>query len=159
MLLSTDYNKLAWGIRKKYHIPLKWAMKTAYCLRNIPIENPTRWLTKPSSPLSRTWDPANVMKIICVLRSQADQAVDIKRGYALNKAATDLYDRYRSLEGLGCEYVSTLLEGELVYWAAKYYVTSFISKKRNPEKEANSLAIEFSEGNSYTSYWFDYFDS
>lgn len=159
MLLSSEYNKLAWGIRRKYGIPLKWAMKAAYCLRDMHIDNPTRWLTKPSSPLARVWDPANVMKLVCVLRSQARQADDPDRGDALNEAATYIYDHYRALKGIGCEFVSSLLDGELVYWATKYYVDSFIAKKRGWAEESSSLAIEFSEGDSYTTFWFDYSDS
>lgn len=159
MLLSSEYNKLAWGIRRKYGIPLKWAMKAAYCLRDMHIDNPTRWLTKPSSPLTRVWDPANVMQLVCVLRSQARQADDPDRSNALNEAATYIYDHYRSLKGIGCEFVSSLLDGELVYWATKYYVDSFIAKKRGWREESSNLAIEFSEGDSYITFWFDHPDS
>ena len=159
MLLSSEYNKLAWAIRKKYGISLKWAMKAAYCLREMNIDNPVRWLTKPSSPLSRVWDPANAMKLVCVLRSQAGKAEDTARATELNEAATKIYDKYCALEGVGCEFIASLLGGELVYWATKYYVDSFIAKKRGWKEESNNLAIEFSEGDSYTTFWFDYFDS
>jgi len=159
MLLSSEYNKLAWGIRRKYDIPLKWAMKSAYCLRDMHIDNPTRWLTKPSSPLTRVWDPANAMKLVCVLRSQARQAEDTSRANDLNEAATKIYDKYCCLEGVGCEFIADLLDGELVYWATKYYVDSFIAKKRGWREESSSLAIEFSEGDSYTTFWFDHSDS
>lgn len=159
MLLSSEYNKLAWAIRKKYGISLKWAMKAAYCLREMNIDNPTRWLTKPSSPLARVWDPANVMKLVCVIRSQARQADDPSRSDVLNEAASYIYDRYRALKGIGCEFIADLLDGELVYWATKYYVDSFIAKKRGWREESSSLAIEFSEGDSYTTFWFDYSDS
>ena len=159
MLLSSEYNKLAWAIRKKYGISLKWAMKAAYCLREMNIDNPVRWLTKPSSPLSRIWDPANVMKIVCLLRSQARQANSATRSKALYDAASHIYEQYKALKGIGCEFVSDLLDGELVYWATKYYVDSFKAKKRGWKEESNNLAIEFSEGDSYTSFWFDYFDS
>ena len=159
MLLSSEYNKLAWGIRRKYNIPLKWAMKAAYCLRDMHIDNPSRWLTKPSSPLTRVWDPANVMKLVCVLRSQARQATNPDRSNALNEAATNIYDHYRLLNGIGCEFIADLLDGELVYWATKYYVASFEAKKNAPLKNPHSIAIELSEGTSYTTYWFDYSDS
>jgi len=99
------------------------------------------------------------MKLVCVLRSQARQAEDTSRANDLNEAATKIYDKYCSLEGVGCEFVSSLLDGELVYWATKYYVDSFIAKKRGWREESYSLAIEFSEGDSYTTFWFDHSDS
>jgi hypothetical protein len=157
--LSSDYNKLAWGIRRKYGIPLKWAMKSAYTLRELGSPEPMLWLSKPIGPLSRVWDPANVMKLVAVLRSQSRLAEDTTRELDLNNAATSLYDRYCSLEGVGCELVAKLLDGELVYWATKYYVDSLIAKKRRGSEESSTVAINFSEGNSYTTFWFDYFDS
>lgn len=159
MLLSSKYNKLAWAITRKYGIALKWAMKSAYCLRELGLEDPLLWVSKPTSPLSSVWDPANAMKLVCVLRSQARQAEDTSRATELNEAAASIYDKYCSLEGVGCEFVSNLLDGELVYWATKYYVDSFIAKKMGWAEESSSLAIEFSEGDSYTTFWFDYFDS
>ena len=129
MLLSSDYNRLAWAIRKKYDIPIKWAMKSAYCLRELDDDTPELWLTKPRSPLYRIWDPANVMKLLCVLRSQANLGKDSNRSRELNRAASLIYDKYSSLEGVGCEFISTLLDGELVYWATKYYVDSCTAKK------------------------------
>ena len=159
MLLSSEYNKLAWGIHRAYGIPLKWAMKSAYCLRNTHTANPMRWLTKPNSPLSRVWDPANAMKLVAILRSQALQAKNKERCEKLNDAATRIYDRYRSLRGVGCEFVADILDGELIYWATKYFVDSLIAKKIGWAEESNKLAIEFSEGDSYTTFWFDYSDS
>ena len=159
MLLSSDYNKLAWAIQKTYNIPIKWAMKSAYCLRYIELDNPERWLSKPVGPLARVWDPANVMKLICVLRSQADLADNSTRRESLSNAASHIYDHYRSLRGIGCEFISDLLDGELVYWATKYYVDSFKAKKNSVTEKSHSIAIDFSEGTSYTTYWFDYFDS
>lgn len=156
MLLSSGYNKLAWGICKKYGVPLKWAMKSAYALRALDINDPMLWLTKPQSPLSRVWDPANVMKLVAVLRSQARQAEDAGRAEDLNNAATSIYDKYCALEGVGCEFVSSLLDGELIYWATKYYADSLIAKKMGWAEESSSLAIEFTEGDSYTTFWFDY---
>ena len=159
MLLSSEYNKLAWCIRKTYGIPLKWAMKSAYCLRDLELDNPSRWLSKPVGPLARVWDPANVMKLICVLRSQSDLAENNARRDDLSRAASDIYERYRSLHGIGCEFISNILEGELVYWATKYYVDSFKAKKNSTTEKSHSIAIDFSEGTSYTTYWFDYFDN
>lgn len=156
MHLSANYNKLAWAIKAKFGITLKWAMKTAYCLRELDIENPLFWMSKPSSPLSRVWDPSNVMKLVVVLRSQARLAEDLRRADELNDAATMIYDKYCALDGVGCEFVSSLLDGELVYWATKYYVDSLIAKKMGWAEESSSLAIEFTEGDSYTTFWFDY---
>lgn len=156
MLLSSDYNKLAWAIARKYGVPLKWAMKSAYCLRDLNIEEPLLWMTIPTSPLSSIWDPANVMKLVSVLRSQARLAPDTSRSQNLDEAATLIYDKYCSLEGVGCEFVSGLLDGELVYWATKYYVDSLIAKKMGWAEESSSVAIEFTEGDSYTTFWFDY---
>lgn len=156
MLLSSEYNKLAWSILRQYSIPLKWAMKTAYCLRELPIDNPRLWLTKPGSPLASIWDPANVMKLVSVLRSQARLANSGTRREDLDNAATDIYDKYCQLEGVGCEFMASLLDGELIYWATKYYVDSIISKKNNLSEGTNILAIELSEGTSYPTPWFDY---
>ena len=156
MLLTTDYNKLAWGIRRRYNIPLKWAMKSAYTLRELEVKEPLLWLSKPSSPLAPIWDPANAMKMVAVLRSQARLSDCALRSAELNDAADVIYDRYGSLEGIGCEFVSGLLDGELVYWATKYYVDSLIAKKMGWAEESSSLAIEFTEGDSYTTFWFDY---
>ena len=156
MLLSSDYNKLAWAITRKYGVPLKWAMKASYCLRELDIEDPLLWISKPSSPLSSVWDPSNVMKLVAVLRSQARLAEDLGRADDLNEAATMIYDKYCALDGVGCEFVSSLLDGELVYWATKYYVDSLIAKKMGWAEESSSVAIEFTEGDSYTTFWFDY---
>ena len=156
MLLSSDYNKLAWGIKKTYNIPLKWAMKSAYYICKSDLDTNQNWLAKPTSPLARVWDPANVMKIICVLRSQADQATEVSRRIELANAASYLYEHYSSLKGIGCELISDLLDGELVYWATKYYVDSFEAKKNITSEKPHSIAIEFSEGTSYTTFWFDY---
>jgi hypothetical protein len=156
MLLSADYNKLAWAIVRKYDIPLKWAMKSAYCLRDLELKEPMLWMTRPSSPLAEVWDPANAMMLVSVLRSQARLSPSRERSSMLHLAATDIYDKYSSLEGVGSEFVSKLLDGELVYWATKYYVDSLIAKKRGWSEESRGLAIEFSEGESYTTFWFDY---
>lgn len=156
MLLSSEYNKLAWAITRKYNIPLKWAMKSAYCLRDLEHEDPMLWMTKPTSPLSSIWDPANAMNLVGVLRSQARIASCRTRAEALDNAASLIYDKYCALDGIGCEFVSELLDGELVYWATKYYVDSLIAKKMQWHKESSSVAIEFPEGNSYTTFWFDY---
>lgn len=156
MLLSSDYNKLAWAITRKYSIPLKWAMKSAYCLRDLGLEDPLLWMYKPTSPLSSVWDPANVMKLVAVLRSQARLSEDYSRTQELDEAATSIYDKYCALEGVGCEFVSSLLDGELVYWATKYYVDSLVAKKMRWADESSSVAIEFTEGDSYTTFWFDY---
>ena len=156
MLLSSDYNKLAWAITRKYGIPLKWSMKSAYCLRELEIDSPELWITKPTGPLSSTWDPANVMQLVSVLRSQARLATSSLRADSLNEAATLIYDKFCALEGVGCEFVASLLDGELVYWATKYYVDSLVAKKMGGLEESSSLAIEFSEGDSYTTHWLDY---
>ena len=159
MLLSSEYNKLAWAIRKKYDIPLKWAMKSAYCLRDMGKDNPELWLTKPRSPLYRIWDPANVMKLICVIRSQANLCKGSNRSKELNHTASLIYDKYASLEGIGCEFIATLLDGELVYWATKYYVDSHAAKKNGEDLTSRTLAIDLGEGDSYTTFWFDYLAS
>ena len=156
MLLSSDYNKLAWSITRKYNIPLKWAMKSAYCLRELELDSPELWITKPTGPLSSTWDPANVMKLVSVLRSQARLAASSIRADSLNEAATLIYDKYCALEGVGCEFVASLLDGELVYWATRYYVDSLIAKKMGWAEESPSVTIELPEGDSYNTLWFDY---
>ena len=132
MLLSSEYNKLAWAIRKQYSIPLKWAMKAAYCIRQLDVDSPLRMISKPNSPLARVWDPANVMKLICVLRSQSDLADHDSRREELRNTASHIYEHYKSLKGIGCDFISDLLDGELVYWATKYYVDSIVAKKEKP---------------------------
>lgn len=156
MLLSSEYNKLAWQIRRRYGVSLKWAMKSAYCLREMGIDKPERWLTKPSSPLAHDWEPSNVMKLVSVIRSQARQAESITRREELNSVADKLYSRYTSSLGIGCDYASQFLDGELVYWATKYYVESWRGATMGWREESNYLAIEFSEGDSYTTFWYDY---
>ena len=156
MLLSSEYNKLAWDIKRKYNIPLKWAMKSSYCLRELESSKPRNWLTKPCSPLARIWDPANVMKLVEVLRSQARIASNPNRRDKLTNAANEIYNKYRSLDGVGCEFISTILDGELVYWVTKHYVDSFIAKK-NKAREVNGVALSLPDGKSFISYWFDFF--
>lgn len=139
MHLSANYNKLAWAIKAKYGITLKWAMKTAYCIRDLGLEEPELVLSLPESSLAAIWDPANVMKMISLIRSQARLSSCSERSEELDAIADTLYDRYSALEGIGCRFISQFLEGELVYWATKYYVTSLEAKKRDPKIRSYSI--------------------
>ena len=155
MKMCSEYNRLAWKIRRKYGIPLKWAMKSAYCLKKMDMDNPLRWMTKPSSPLSEAWNSSNTMKLISVLREQASLCTKLSRRAELEKAADRLQSRYMEGSPVGCKYAADLVNGELVYWATKYYVESYLGVVRGWREVSNYILIDFPEGECYTTFWFD----
>jgi len=155
MKMCSEYNRLAWKIRRKYGVPLKWAMKSAYCLKKMGMDNPLRWMTKASSPLSETWDSANTMKLINVLRALSDKATKISRRNTLDSTADRIYRRYLDNKPIGCTYVADLMDGELVYWVTKYYVESYFGVINGWREESKYILIDFPDGECYTTFWFD----
>jgi hypothetical protein len=151
--LNTSYNKLAWWLKKEYGVSLKWAMKTAYCLRKV-ADNPEHLKYKPGSPLLVAWDPANVLKFIHVLRCQSRQSSDAEKAKELVQSAEKLYSRYMSLGGVGVEQVSSTMDGEAMYWASKFYVDSFAAKERYPG--CAYIKLELPYGESVTTPWFNH---
>ncbi|MAH48147.1 hypothetical protein CMI37_20150 [Candidatus Pacearchaeota archaeon] len=150
MLLSSEYNRLAWWLIKEYGVARKWAMKSAYYLRYIDIP-PSRLRAKPGSVMLATWDPSNVLKLICLIRNQANLVDDSEREEELVACSDALYNRYRALDGVGTRLVSKFLDGELIYWATKFYVDSLTAKEKSPDHKF--LSLDLPHGQSVTTRW------
>lgn len=155
MILSSEFNRLAWAVRKKYGTSLKWAMKIAYCLREITTDDAKLWLTKTKSPLRTNWNPTNVMFFVTILRALARKSSDPGFRKEVDSVASDLYHEYSSLRGVGAKKVSTYREGELLYWATLYFVESFIAKKMVDKDNDQSyyVTLELPEGLVTTRLW------
>lgn len=150
MLLSGEYNKLAWWLIREYGVSRKWAMKIAYCLRNLGVQ-PELLKYKPGSPLLPVWDPANVMWIVTIMRSQARECPDPDRSRAISLFCDSVYSKYRSLAGVGASLVSQFEEGEVLYWATYLYVESIGAKQTGTSKY---IALDLPHGESISNAWF-----
>lgn len=150
MLLSSEYNKLAWWLIKEYGLSRKWAMKIAYCLRDLDID-PELLKYKPGSPLLPVWDPTNVMEVVCIMRSQARGCSDEERSRTLSLFCDLVYTRYRSLSGVGAVLISRFGGGEVMYWATTLYVKSLAAKEKSDSKY---IVLDLPEGESITNPWF-----
>lgn len=153
MLLSTEHNKLAWWLIKEYDVPRSWAMRTAYCLCTADVPADTIRF-KPGSPLLTSWDPANVLKFIHLVRCQSRQASCKEQVSKLTENANKLYSRYMAFTGVGIGQVSRSMGGEAVYWASKFYVDSLAAKEKNPECKYIKVALP--HGDSVTTPWFNH---
>ena len=150
MLLSSEYNKLAWWLIKEYGLSRKWAMKIAYCLRDLDID-PEQLKHKPGSPLLPVWDPANVMWVVTIMRSQARECLDSDRSKSISLFCDRVYSKYRSLGGVGAYMVSQFGGGEILYWATTLYVETLSAKERNNSKY---VVLDLPEGESIVNAWF-----
>ena len=150
MLLSSEYNKLAWWLIKEYGLSRKWAMKIAYCLRDLAIE-PELLKHKPGSPLLPVWDPSNVMKLVCIMRSQSRECSDEDRAKSLSTFCELVYSRYRALSGIGAVLISRFGGGEVLYWAVYLYVKTLTAKEKSGSKY---IALDLPEGESISNFWF-----
>jgi hypothetical protein len=152
MLLSSDYNSLAWWLIKEYGLSRKWAMKIAYCLRKIDIE-PELLRYKPGSPLLPIWDPSNVMKVVCIMRSQTRECPDKERSGSLSVFCDLVYSKYRALGGIGAVLISKFGGGEVLYWATRLYVESLTAKEKSTSKY---VILDLPEGESVSNTWFNH---
>ena len=152
MLLSSDYNNLAWWLIREYGLSRKWAMKIAYYLRGLGIE-PELLKYKPGSPLLSTWDPSNVMKVVTIMRSQARMCHDKKRSDALSVFCDSVYSKYRALGGIGARVTSSFGGGEVLYWATILYVDSLMAKEKRATKY---IVLDLPEGESVSNTWLVY---
>ena len=150
MLLSSEYNRLAWWLIKEYGLGKKWAMKIAYCLRALDME-PDLHKCKLGSPLLPVWEPANVMNIVCVMRSQARGCLDEERSGSLASFCDLVYSKYRSLRGVGAVLISRFGGGEALYWATYLYVKSLAAKEKRGTKY---IVLDLPGGESISNTWF-----
>ena len=135
MDLSSDYNRLAHAVRRKFGVSLKWAMKIAYCLRELGSDNPVAWVNMPRSPMTNVWNPTNCMFFVTILRGQAKSCDCSETKKELSDVASELYSTYSAMLPLGAKQIAKLRDGELLYWATRYFVESQLARKY--DKESN----------------------
>jgi hypothetical protein len=150
MLFCREYNTLAWWLIKQYGLTRKWAMKIAYLLIGLG-KGPGIYKYKPGSPLLTIWDPANVMKVICIMRSQIRRLPEGDKSSSLTLFCDLVYSKYRSLQGVGAEFISRFGEGEVLYWATVLYVESLAAKEKGGLRY---IALDLPEGESISNPWF-----
>ena len=154
MLISSDYNKLAWSIYKKYKISQKWAFKIAYAFSHLDnTTHPIYLLDKPGAPLEPIWYPSNVMKMVVLIRNQATKCGDPEGSEDLLLIAKKIYNKYRLLDGIGAEFISQFNEGEVLYWAVELYTQTMASKKRS-DRDLPYLTVTLKWGESPSDPWF-----